>query len=51
MLNVKMPTTVVGILTYMSRKYNIFGLSEPENAEILDIFHIYEHSKFHAQLS
>ena len=34
---VKMPT-VVGILTFMSRKISILGLSEPEKAEFLDIF-------------
>ena len=35
---VKMPT-VVGILTFMSRKNSILGLSEPEKkTEFLDIF-------------
>ena len=29
--NVKMPT-IVGILTFMSRKNNILGLSEPEKS-------------------
>ena len=43
-MNVKMPT-VVGILTFMSRKKSILGLSEPENAEFLDIF-TYEHFNF-----
>ena len=33
--NAKMPT-IIGILTFMSRKNSI--LSEPENAEFLDIF-------------
>ena len=42
--NAKMPT-IVGILTFMSRKNSI--LSEPENAEFLDIFHTYQHLKFH----
>ena len=37
LINVKMPTNV-GILTFMSRKNSILGLSEPEKAEILDIF-------------
>ena len=37
LINVKMPTTV-GILTFMSRKSSILGLSEPEKAEFLDIF-------------
>ena len=37
-LNVKMPT-IVGILTFMSGKNNILGLSEPEkNTVVLDIF-------------
>ena len=50
-INVKMPT-IVGILTIRSRKNSILGLSEPERkAEILEIFHTYEHLKFHAQLS
>ena len=35
--NVKMPT-IVGILTFMSRKNSILGLSEPENAGFLDTF-------------
>ena len=35
--NVKMPT-VVGILTFMSGKNSILGLSEPKKAEFLDIF-------------
>ena len=34
---VKMPP-VVGILTFMSRKNSILGLSEPEKAEFRDIF-------------
>ena len=53
LINVKMPTiTIVGILTFMSRKNSILGLSEPENPEFLDIFiRTYEHLKFHAQLS
>ena len=37
LINVKMPT-IVGILTFMSRKNSILSLSEPENAEFLDIF-------------
>ena len=36
--NVKMPT-IVGILTFMSGKNSILGISEPEKkAEFLDIF-------------
>ena len=34
---VKMPT-IVGILTYLSRKNNILDLTEPKKAEFLDIF-------------
>ena len=34
----------------MSRKNSIQGLSELEKAGFLDIFYIYEHFKFHAQL-
>ena len=37
LINVKMPT-IVGILTFMSGKNGILGLSEPINAEFLDIF-------------
>ena len=36
-INVKMSTTV-GILTFMSGKDSILGLSEPKLAEFLDIF-------------
>ena len=50
LINVKMPT-IVGILTFWSRKNSIIGLSEPKKAEILDIFYTYEHLKFRAQLS
>ena len=37
LINVKMPT-IVGILTFMSRKNNILGLFEYEKAGFLDIF-------------
>ena len=37
LINVKMPT-FVGILTFRSRKNSIIGLSEPQKAEMLDIF-------------
>ena len=37
LINVKMPATV-GVLTFMSAKNNILGLSEPKKAELLDIF-------------
>ena len=50
LINVKMPT-IVGILTFMSGKNSILGLSEPKKAEFLYIFYTYEHLKFHAQLS
>ena len=50
LINDKMPT-IVGILTIMSGKNSILGLSEPKQAEFLDFFYPYEHLKFHAQLS
>ena len=37
LINVKMPT-IVGILTFMSGKNSILGLSEPEKKEFHDIF-------------
>ena len=49
LINVEMPT-VVGILTFMSRKNSIIGLSEPRKAEFL-YFRTHEYLKFHAQLS
>ena len=36
LINVKMPT-IVGILTFMSGKNSILGLSEPKKAKFLDI--------------
>ena len=36
-INVKMPT-IVGILTFKSKKNSIIGLSESEKAETLGIF-------------
>ena len=45
-----MPTTV-GILTFMSGKNSILGLSEPKTSWISWHFYPYEHLKFHAQLS
>ena len=36
LLNVKMPT-IVGILTFMSGKNSILGLSEPKKDKYLDI--------------
>ena len=50
LINVKMPT-IVGILTFMSKKNSILGLSEPEKSWITWYFYIYENSKFHTQLS
>ena len=46
----KMPT-IVGILTFMSMKNSILGLSEPKKSRISQYFYTYEHLKFHAQLS
>ena len=41
LINVKMPT-MVGISIFVSSKSSILHLSEPENAEFLDIFiHVY----------
>ena len=50
LINVKMPT-IVGILTFMSRKNSLLHLSEPEERWISWYFYTYEHLKFHAQLS
>ena len=50
LINVKMPT-IVGILTFMSGKNNILGLSGSKKAEFLDVFYTYEHLKFYTQLS
>ena len=41
LLNVKMPT-IVGILTFMSRKNSILGLSEPNKSWISLYFYTYE---------
>ena len=53
LINVKMPTTfpltVVGILTFMSGKNIILGLSEPIKSRNSWYFYTYEHLKFHAQ--
>ena len=38
-LNVKMPT-IVGIVTFMSKKNSILGLYDPKNAEFHDFFFI-----------
>ena len=50
LINVKMPT-IVGILTFMSGKNSILGLSELKTSRISWYFYTYEHLKFHAQLS
>ena len=50
LINVKMPT-IVGILTVMSGKNSILGLSEPKKLNFLKFCYTYEHLKFHAQLS
>ena len=49
LINVKMPK-IVGILTFMSRKNSILGLSESEKADFF-YFYTYEHLQFYAQLS
>ena len=49
LMNVKMPT-IVGILTFMSRRNSILGLSEPEKIWISWYFCTYEHLKFYGQL-
>ena len=49
LINVKVPTAI-GILTFMSTKNSILGISELEKAEFHDIFYTYEHLKFHALL-
>ena len=45
LINVKMPT-IVGILTFMSRKNGIISLSEPKKCRISRYFYTYEHLKF-----
>ena len=50
LINVKMPT-IVGILTFMSGKNSILGLSEPEKCWISWYFHTCEQLNFYAQLS
>ena len=50
LINIKMPA-IVGILTFISAKNSILGLSEHKKAEFLDILYTYEHLKCHAQLS
>ena len=50
LISFKMPTTV-GILTFMSGKNSILGVSGPEKGQISRYFYTYVHLKFHAQLS
>ena len=50
LINVKMPT-IVGILTFVSGKNSILGLSEPKKSQISRYFYTYKHLKSHAQLS
>ena len=50
LIDVTMPT-IVGILTFVSRKNSILDFSEPENHRISGYFHRHEHLKYHAQLS
>ena len=49
-MNVKMPTDV-GILTFISVKNSILGLSEPKKGLISQYLYTYVHLKFRAQLS
>ena len=50
LINVKMPT-IVGILTFMSGKNSILGLSGPKKLPNFLIFNTFEHLEFRAQLS
>ena len=50
LINVKMPT-IVGILTSLSGKNIILGLSEPKKCCFSWYFYTYELLKFYAQLS
>ena len=51
LINVKMPT-IVGNLTFISRRNSILGLSEPPKKSRISLyFYTLEHLKFHAQLS
>ena len=50
LINVKMPT-IVGILTFISRRNYQFLRVEPEFSTNFDYFSIDEQLKFHAQLS
>ena len=49
LINNKMPT-IVGILTCMSGKNSILGLTESKKGRISWYFYTYKHLKFHAQL-
>ena len=54
LINVKMPT-IIGSLTFMSRKFCVYGSLKLDGYDIFLIFLYYfytnEHFKFHAQLS
>ena len=50
LINVKM-LTIDGILTFMSGKNSILGLSDPKKSITYWHFYTYEHLKFHAQES
>ena len=43
--------TIVGILTFISGKNSILGLSEQKKSRISRYFYTYEHLKFRAQMS
>ena len=45
LINIKMPT-IVGILTFMSRKNSILGLYEPEKCCVSRYFYTYEYLNF-----
>ena len=47
LIKVKMPI-IVGILTFVSGKNSILGLSEPTKSLISRLFYTYEHLKIHA---
>ena len=43
--------TIVGILTFVSGKNSILGLTEPKKKPIFYYFYTYVHLKFHAEVS
>ena len=50
LINVKMPT-IVGILSFMTRRNSIISLSEPEKADFFLYFHTFKNLEFYIQLS